>query len=64
MNLQEILEQRINLPQIKKIIAWVSGNRENLCRLWELAHSQDRLTSVNTLWVMTHLTDSDTELVG
>lgn len=59
MNLQEILSHRINMPQIKTLKAWASGNRENLCRLWDLVHSQDRLTSANTLWVMTHLTDTD-----
>lgn len=63
MNIEELLSQRINMPQIKSAVSWCSGNRERLGRLWLLANSGDRRTSVNALWVMTHLQDRDQEWI-
>lgn len=61
MNIEEQLSQRINLPQIKDIVSWASGDPDNLSRLWDFVRSGDRLTSLNALWAMTHLPQSDSE---
>ncbi len=61
MNIEAALSQRINLPQIKSLASWASGNPENLRRLWSLASADNRRTSVNALWVMTHLPAIDSE---
>ena len=55
MNIEELLSQRINMPQVNDIVAWASRNNENLNCLWASANSDDRRTSTNSLWVMTHL---------
>lgn len=59
MNVEEILSQKINMPLLRDVAAWASGTRENLGRLWEMAHSADRRASVNALWVLTHLAETD-----
>lgn len=59
MNIEELLSQRINMSQIKGLVSWASGDREKLCQLWSMAGSDDRRTSVNSLWIMTHLPVSD-----
>lgn len=61
MNIEDLLSGRINLPQISEAVSWASGNQRNLCRIWNLAGNKDRLTSVNALWVLTHIPDSDME---
>lgn len=61
MNIGELLSQKINLPQIKSVVSWASGSRENLAMLWCFAWSDDRRTSVNALWTMTHLPETDIE---
>lgn len=61
MNIEELLSQRINMPQIKGLVSWASGDREKLCQLWSMVGSDDRRTSVNSLWIMTHLPVSDKE---
>lgn len=61
MNIGEQLSQKINLPQIKSVVSWASGSRENLAMLWCFARSDDRRTSVNAIWVMTHLQETDAE---
>lgn len=61
MDLEKLLSQRINMPQIRSVVSWVSGSQRNLSQLWRLAGSDDRLTSVNALWVMTHLPAADSE---
>ncbi len=55
MNLEQLLAERINLPDIREIIEWTKEDVNNKVKLWQLAHSHDRLTSANALWVMTHL---------
>lgn len=47
MNIEELLSQRINMPQIKGLVSWASGDREKLCQLWSMVGSDDRSTSVN-----------------
>lgn len=61
MNNGELLSQKINLPQIKSVVSWASGSRENLAMLWGFARTDDRRTSVNAIWVMTHLPETDAE---
>ena len=61
MNIGELLSQKINLPQIKSVVSWASGSGDNLNMLWGFARSDDRRTSVNALWVMTHLPETDAE---
>ena len=51
------------MPQVNDIVAWASGNNENLNDLWASVNSDDRRTSVNALWVMTHLSDEDKDWV-
>ena len=53
--LEEALARRINLPEIRRIAAWAVERVENMERLWRLAGSDNRLTGVNALWVMTHM---------
>ena len=59
MNIGELLSQKINLPQIKSVVSWASGSRENLAMLWCFARSDDRQTSMNAIWGMTHLPETD-----
>ena len=61
MNIGELLSQKINLPEIKSVVSWASGSRDNLNMLWSFACSDDRRTSVNALWTMTHLPETDVE---
>ena len=64
MNVRELLSERINLPEINNVASWASGSRRNICLLWTLSQSEDRTTSVNALWSMTHLPQSDAECVA
>lgn len=64
MNIGEILKQRLNLPQIRNVASWASGSQENIATLWALVRSDDRRTSVNALWAMTHLPETDAELLS
>lgn len=61
MNIEELLSKRIYMPEIKNVVSWASGSRENISMLWSLVQSIDRMTSVNALWSMTHLPASDAE---
>lgn len=61
MNIEGILSNRIHLPEIKSVVSWASGSRDNLNMLWGFARSNDRRTSVNALWTMTHLPETDIE---
>lgn len=63
MNIERLLSQRINLRQIRSVVIWASGNIANLCLLWDHARSDDRRTSVNALWVITHLPETDKEWI-
>lgn len=61
MNPVAILSQRIHVREIKNVASWASGSRENISALWNFARSDDRTTSVNSLWAMTHLPATDAE---
>ena len=47
------------MPEIRRIAALASGNSENRQRLWQSAKAPDRRTSINALWVMSHLTATE-----
>lgn len=64
MNIEDLLSQKINLPQIKLVASWASGIPENLNLLWKYVSSDNRRTSVNSLWAITHLPDSDSEWIS
>jgi len=59
MEIESILSDRINLPDIRRIAAWACEAEENRERLFELAGSDDRRTSVNAMWALTHLAPSE-----
>lgn len=61
MNIEDLLSHNVNLPEIKSAVSWASGIEENMWRLWSLAQSDDKRTSSNALWTMTHLPVSDSE---
>lgn len=63
MNIKKLLSQKINLPQIKSVVSWASGSRDNLNMLWGAARSDDRRTSVNALWTMTHLPETEVKFL-
>lgn len=63
MYIEELLSQKINLPQIKSMVSWASGSGDNLNMLWGFARSDDRRTSVNALWTMTHLPETDVKCI-
>ncbi|MDE6449655.1 MAG: hypothetical protein K2L41_06195 [Muribaculaceae bacterium] len=64
MNIEALLSDKINMPQIKSVVSWACGTQENLHRLWEMVHSDDRRTSANALWAMTHLPDYNREWIS
>lgn len=47
------------MPEVRRTALWAAADESNRARLWELAHSSDRRTAVNALWVMTHLPESE-----
>ncbi len=47
------------MQEVRRTALWAAADESNRTRLWELAHSSDRRTSVNALWVMTHLPESE-----
>lgn len=57
--IENILQDKISLSEIRTITEQISGNKENLALLWESVRSDDRRIGVNALWIMTHLPDSD-----
>ncbi|WP_289759443.1 hypothetical protein [Muribaculum intestinale] len=61
MDIDGMLSRKINLPDIKSMAHWASGDADHMATLWSAVCSADRLTSVNALWVMTHLCESESE---
>lgn len=64
MNIEDLLKRRINLQEIKLIMAWVTRSNTRRAHLWQLAKSNERQTSVNALWVLTHLSATDSKWLG
>ena len=58
MDIVPILSQRINLPDIRRIVTFCVANEESREILWHLVLSADRTVSVNALWVLTHFDSS------
>ena len=61
MNIRELLSKRIYMPEIRTVVSWATGSHDNIVMLWSLARSEDRMTSVNALWLMTHLPETDAQ---
>lgn len=59
MNVQNILSQKLNMPQVQAVVAWTQETLSNREELLRLAFEKERRVSVNALWVMTHLPDSE-----
>lgn len=64
IEIEEILSRKINMSEIKTVVAWATGNSGNLLRLWNFACSDERRTSVNALWTITHLPETDSNWVS
>lgn len=64
MNIEKLLADKLSLRQIKKAAEWVCEYHGNFDRLMDMARSADRRTSVNALWVIAHLPDSESERVA
>ncbi|MBO5297572.1 MAG: hypothetical protein J6B03_08280 [Candidatus Homeothermus sp.] len=60
-DLESLLSGKINIPEIRMAASLAVTAPENRAALWSLAHSGDRRTSANALWVMTHLPASEAE---
>lgn len=60
MNVETLLSGRINVAQVRELAIWSSGNPDRLTRLRKLTDSTDSRISLNALWVIAHLPDSDT----
>lgn len=61
MDVVALLNQKINMPEIRRVVAWADGKRENLDCLWKMSYSENSLTGVNALWAMTHLASAEAE---
>lgn len=59
MDIQNMLSDKIGIAEIKEIVNWSTGARDRLDHLCTLTHSENRRTSVNALWVITHLPETD-----
>ncbi len=57
--MEERLAERINLPDIKAIVAWVMEDATHRDELWNLTRSENNRIAVNALWIMTHLPKSE-----
>lgn len=63
--LKTILSGRISLQEIRRIAEWCNKDDCNKEILWQMAQSDISKTSVNALWILTHLRpDSRTWLIG
>lgn len=43
------------MHEIRKTVLWTVESAANRASVWAFAHSTDRRTSANALWIMTHL---------
>lgn len=59
IDLRLLLSRRVNIPDVRLAAAFVADNAANQKLLWNLLCSPDRTTSVNALWVTTHLPASE-----
>lgn len=61
MILAEILDNRINMPDIRRVVQWCAGSPANRAQLFELAMDGPGLRGANALWCLTHLRKSDAQ---
>lgn len=59
MNIENLLSKRLCIADIKKLVSWACESEENILMLWHLVSSDDRMTSVNALWAMSHLPETE-----
>lgn len=55
MDILSVLSKKINLPDIRETVAFISESEERLATVLRMIYSEDRTVSVNSLWVLTHL---------
>ena len=53
MDILSVLSKKINLPDIRETIAFISEREERLETVLRMIYSEDRTVSVNSLWVLT-----------
>lgn len=58
MNVKSIFSGRINMPDIRCLVAWTQEDPCYRDELWSHVYSGERRISVNALWVMTLLPDA------
>lgn len=59
--MESFLSQRLGMSDVKRIVVWSREDSANRELLWRYTYSNDRRMSVNALWVLTHLPESDKE---
>lgn len=59
MNIHSILSQKMNMPDVRDIVAWTQTSANHHAFLWDCTRSEDRRVAVNALWVLTHLPETD-----
>lgn len=64
MEIESLLAQRINMPDVRRLAAWSAENPAHRNRLWELVRTAERRVSVNALWVVTYLIHSEPEWIA
>ncbi len=55
MNLNEILSRRLNIPDIRRVVAWAEESEENRSALIDVALNGSGRVGKNALWCVTHL---------
>lgn len=58
VSLKEMLSQRTDLAGIRRICSIAENEKGGIGRLYNLVFDEDRTTSFQALWAMTHLKDS------
>lgn len=58
VSLKEMLSQRTDLDGIRRICSLAENEKGGIGRLYNLVFDEDRTTSFQALWAMTHLKDS------
>lgn len=59
MDIDNLLTGKIGKAEIFELVTWVTGSEDRLDQLWNLSRSGNRKVSVNVLWVITHLPETD-----
>lgn len=57
----ERLAYRINKPDILAVVSWAKSDRHNLMKLYGLCKSPDERVSINALWCLTYIQQSETD---